>query len=568
MTNDATAAGPGEARTSATGDARAVLYLAVTVGVGGVLVVDGQPSVGAPGARGEPGHLPLGGPARPCPCGARGCWDVVPLGVKVGAPQADRTRVDPSSTRWHLSREGQRHVVLSTARLVVALIVGPALLSDDAGGPLGAPALLWLVASAVLVGGAEVVRPLGRRTSGVVAALDVMTFVAVAATAPAGCGPLLLLSVVVLVHGPLRWGTRGAVLVGPPMGFAVVAFPAPELTYLAGTWTPLLVVVLELAAGYAIGRFITRQDALSDQTSLTLRLTFEHSPAGTALTDDDGVILRANPALGLLCGIPTDDLEGERLDALFVAEDAGVVRRAIAATDLARGSRGEDVRLLTSSAPHWVRLRMARVHAAGRLAARLVVQVEDVAEQRAAAERLAHDADHDALTGLPNRRVLGRRLAALVSGPCPAAALVLLDLDGFKAVNDLLGHEAGDDLLVVVADRLRAGLRPCEVALRLAGDEMVVLVAGVSTDDDARLAGQRVLAGLVGPAVVRAGEVEVRASAGVRRIVAEDDPSLVLRDADAALYRAKRGGRGRVESACRDESAAAQESVGAPAVAT
>lgn len=96
VTNDATAAGLGEARSATTGDARAVLYLAVTVGVGGVLVVDGRPSVGALGAGGEPGHLPLGDPARSCPCGASGCWDVEVDGRAMARHRGHPPPADPS----------------------------------------------------------------------------------------------------------------------------------------------------------------------------------------------------------------------------------------------------------------------------------------------------------------------------------------------------------------------------------------------------------------------------------------------------------------------------------------
>ncbi len=97
VVNEATAAGLGEARSAASGGARAVLYLAVTVGLGGVLVVDGQPSVGALGAGGEPGHLPLGDPGLTCPCGAHGCWDVEVDGRAMARHRGDPPPADPSA---------------------------------------------------------------------------------------------------------------------------------------------------------------------------------------------------------------------------------------------------------------------------------------------------------------------------------------------------------------------------------------------------------------------------------------------------------------------------------------
>lgn len=162
--------------------------------------------------------------------------------------------------------------------------------------------------------------------------------------------------------------------------------------------------------------------------------------------------------------------------------------------------------------------------------------VEDARERRAAAERLAHDAAHDALSALPNPRAVTAELEELVSAGTGGGVLVVLDLDGFKSVNDQLGHDAGDELLLVVAERLHSCLRAGDLAGALAGDEFVVIARGAPDD-----VGQQVSRALAGPASLRAGSVALRASVGLRRIAASDhDGRAVVRDADAALYRAKR----------------------------
>lgn len=159
------------------------------------------------------------------------------------------------------------------------------------------------------------------------------------------------------------------------------------------------------------------------------------------------------------------------------------------------------------------------------------------AELRAQAERNAHDARHDPLTGLPNRTQLQARLAAEVAGRSDVAVL-LLDLDRFKPVNDTHGHEAGDEVLRVVAERLRTAVRPGDLVARLGGDEFAVLVAEGS--DSAQLA-ERLQALVAAPIPV--GDVVVTVGASVGRAGAPGDgttPEALLRAADDDMYRVKR----------------------------
>lgn len=157
-------------------------------------------------------------------------------------------------------------------------------------------------------------------------------------------------------------------------------------------------------------------------------------------------------------------------------------------------------------------------------------------------QRLSHQANHDSLTGLSNRRALVEALQADLATGAPSA-LVLMDLDGFKSVNDQYGHAAGDALLAAVGRRLTACARAGDLVCRLGGDEFAVLVRGTDDEEQALTVGRRFVR-----AAVTGGEggwhAGVGASGGVR-LLAGGTPSSVLVDADAALYAAKDAGRGR-----------------------
>jgi diguanylate cyclase (GGDEF)-like protein len=156
---------------------------------------------------------------------------------------------------------------------------------------------------------------------------------------------------------------------------------------------------------------------------------------------------------------------------------------------------------------------------------------------------------HDALTGLPNRTLLLDRIASMLvraqraKGPC---AVMFLDLDDFKDINDTLGHDAGDELLIAVGNRLTAALRPGDTAGRLGGDEFLVLIEGAALDDGVSAVADRILTAIERPFEVRASAVPLSISASIGIATGtRQTPSELLRDADIALYRAKAGGKRR-----------------------
>jgi diguanylate cyclase (GGDEF)-like protein len=179
--------------------------------------------------------------------------------------------------------------------------------------------------------------------------------------------------------------------------------------------------------------------------------------------------------------------------------------------------------------------------------ASLRAQVALALERAELAAELARRASLDPLTGLANRAGFSRRLREALAGdhePGAAPALLLLDLDDFKTINDSLGHSCGDEVLRVVAERLRGCLGPGDLAARLGGDEFAVLVPGVADEAEAVAVGERLAAILRTPVTVAGRELLARASVGVRLARhGDEDPERLLRDADMAMYAAKTAGR-------------------------
>jgi diguanylate cyclase (GGDEF)-like protein/PAS domain S-box-containing protein len=170
------------------------------------------------------------------------------------------------------------------------------------------------------------------------------------------------------------------------------------------------------------------------------------------------------------------------------------------------------------------------------------------AELERRAEVIRYQAVHDPLTSLPNRALFQDRLVQALAGPGAQVAVVLLDIDNFKLVNDSLGHSAGDELLMKIAPRLQTALRPGDTIARLGGDEFVVLLEQIPHASAAIRVAERMVAAFEVPFQLSAGEHFAKASLGIA-IADESDnvPASLVRDADAAMYQAKGNGRGGFE---------------------
>jgi len=176
-----------------------------------------------------------------------------------------------------------------------------------------------------------------------------------------------------------------------------------------------------------------------------------------------------------------------------------------------------------------------------------VVLVEDVTERRNAEARISHLARYDELTALPNRVNFRDEIERLLKLPHDAdhlSALLFIDLDQFKQVNDTLGHPCGDQLLCAVADRLREMLRPSDFVARFGGDEFVVFQQNIRSNEDAAILARRIVDHLSERYKIDNHLVEIGASVGIAMTSADVSADTLLKNADMALYRAKADGRG------------------------
>ncbi|WP_336922502.1 putative bifunctional diguanylate cyclase/phosphodiesterase [Aquipuribacter sp. SD81] len=288
----------------------------------------------------------------------------------------------------------------------------------------------------------------------------------------------------------------------------------------------------------------------------------ERTPVPTVLSDVGLRLAHVNDAFTRLVGLPAESVLGTAWLDLVHPEDLEPVT-ACARAALEGEAAETFARLQGADGERWVHLRLAPTtnprHGSG-----FVGTAEDVTERRAFERQLAYQARHDPLTGLPNRAALFEHLQRAVlaaRGASPRLAVLFLDLDNFKLVNDSLGHHAGDALLVDVARRLRAAVRDQDVVTRMGGDEFVVVCHGVDDDEEAEQLAARVLEVCTQPTDIGTLRVHPSASMGVARVdaggVSAQD---VLRDADIAMYRAKSLGKNRyalcdevTRDAARDE---------------
>ncbi len=285
------------------------------------------------------------------------------------------------------------------------------------------------------------------------------------------------------------------------------------------------------------------------------RLTdvFELSADLVGIAEPEGGLVYLNRAASSFFGItPEDELE---LEALLEHLPSDAIERladevipALRHNDIWRGEvtlrrpDGDPVPTLAQILVHRDRSGEPQLYSC---------VLRDISERKAFEDRLEYEATHDPLTGLPNRALLLDRLEmALARGRrnATSVAVLFLDLDNFKVVNDGLGHSRGDRLLVDIADRLHAAIRPGDTIARFGGDEFVMLCEDLELPEDALTIAKRINHSITDPFRVDETEIFVGASVGVA--FADDpgaDPESLIRDADAAMYEAKKRGRSRVE---------------------
>lgn len=343
-----------------------------------------------------------------------------------------------------------------------------------------------------------------------------------------------------------------------------------RLLHADGTWRWFDAMATNLAADPTVqGTLITARDVTAEVdarqalefANARFVALLQHGFDLITVSDAHGTLLYVSPGLPNILARRVQDTEGRPLMDLVHPDD-----RERAGSQLARAVNDHDaVVSFACRVSHgdggW---RHVEVTAANRFddpaVGGLVCNMRDVTERVHVTDRLQYQAMHDGLTGLPNRVLLLRRLGeALERGRQNGfrCSLLYLDLDGFKKVNDSLGHAAGDAVLTAVAERLRAAVRPSDVVARLGGDEFVLLVDDVVDTDVVAEIANRVRAAISRPIRVADRSIMVGCSIGIA-VSDHSTPVALLQAADTALYRAKERGRNRWEMYDKTMSAEAR----------
>ncbi|MFN3902670.1 EAL domain-containing protein [Rehaibacterium terrae] len=287
---------------------------------------------------------------------------------------------------------------------------------------------------------------------------------------------------------------------------------------------------------------------------------FASSAEGLAVTDAAGIVVQVNPMLEEMLGRSESELVGQPWHLL----DPELLRGGLADDRLPpEGHRGEGwlTHVDGSRYPVWRTVTAARDEQ-GRTV-NFILGYLNIAELVLAREHLDHLAHHDALTGLPNRALLTRDLQRVLSRARfmrSGVAILFLDLDGFKNINDSLGHSVGDRLLQAVAARLRALIRDSDMVARIGGDEFVIVLESLKDPGGAERVAEKVMEAFNEPFVVGEHSLYLTPSIGISLYPGDgEDAETLLRNADTAMYAAKAAGRNTLRFYSRELTRAAAE---------
>jgi diguanylate cyclase (GGDEF)-like protein/PAS domain S-box-containing protein len=285
------------------------------------------------------------------------------------------------------------------------------------------------------------------------------------------------------------------------------------------------------------------------QSAERFRSLVQNSSDVIALLSPDLTVRYHTPSVERVLGYGEDELVGRRLSELLQHEEAEKLSGFFADVCATPGApmprdlplRRKDGTVVRLESVFNNLLDVATVGG-------VVLTARDVTERRALEDQLAHQAFHDSLTGLANRALFSERITHAIERGMRRRnlfAVLFIDLDDFKTVNDSLGHAAGDELLVTVAERIRSAIRPEDTCARLGGDEFAVMIESISDADGAVTVARRILEAMAVPLVVGGSDVTVQGSIGIALDAGGMTASEIMRSADLAMYKAKTEGKGR-----------------------
>jgi diguanylate cyclase (GGDEF)-like protein/PAS domain S-box-containing protein len=308
----------------------------------------------------------------------------------------------------------------------------------------------------------------------------------------------------------------------------------------------------EQAEEYA--KVLEEQAAALRESEGRFRSAFDYAPIGIALVTPEGKWLKVNRALSEILGYSEEEFFQMNYKSVIFHEDLGLTLMKIGevTSGVSASSQMEHRYVHKTGKTVWASWSVSAAGEGVSGSGNLIFQMQDITDKKLAEERLQHDATHDALTGLANRALFMRQLAAALRKAKTRSgynvSVLFIDLDRFKNVNDSLGHLFGDRLLVAISERLRECLRPKDMVARLGGDEFIILVEGDYDPAEVVRIAERVQQKFSIPFALQGHEIYSSTSIGIlhaaeKHETAED----MMRDADTAMYQAKRAGKARHE---------------------
>lgn len=318
------------------------------------------------------------------------------------------------------------------------------------------------------------------------------------------------------------------------------------------------VLISATAARDEAGRVVATRGTMLDVTQLRraeesvrriserYRSLVDHNLAGVYFSRPDGSVFDCNDAFAEILGFMSREefLASPPFEFYVQAEDREAVLNQLQREKIVTGV--ESTLRTRDGTPKWVLQNLALVNRPGE-EPRIEASVFDITARKMAEDRLNYQARHDSLTGLPNAALFEERVRHAVDSARNTrrhAAVFYLDLDGFKLINDTLGHHVGNDLLQLIAGRLQRALRHEDTVARLGGDEFTIVAPSLRAPEDAASIAEKISAVIAEPYLLARRELFVTVSIGVAVAPGDgDDPETLLRNADIAMYRAKELGR-------------------------
>jgi diguanylate cyclase (GGDEF)-like protein/PAS domain S-box-containing protein len=294
------------------------------------------------------------------------------------------------------------------------------------------------------------------------------------------------------------------------------------------------------------------EDLLIQQSEARFSSLVSNSSDVVTVIDPDTTVTYASPSAARVLGLEPSEVEGTRFSELIHPDDKTRVLQFLTSLGEGEGHPGlAEFRILRGDEPVFVEtLRTNLLHDPNLKG--IVLNTRDISERKEFEEQLSHQAFHDSVTSLANRALFRDRVTHALERQerdSKPIAVLFMDLDDFKTINDSLGHAAGDQLLREVGDRLKECLRAADTAARLGGDEFAILLEDGGDGIQAVDVADRVMQALEDPFELEGKEVYVRASVGIATADGDDlgDPEALLRNADVAMYMAKERGKGRYQ---------------------